>query len=53
MALTDVPAAPNLCAKLVFQLLNLLPIQLPKVGMVAQSMPCFHRGNLSFQIDAR
>ena len=49
----DVPAAPDLCAKLLFQLLNLLPVQLPEVGMVVQSMPCFYRGNLPFQVDAR
>lgn len=49
----NVPAAPNRCAKLSLQILNLIPVQLPKVWMVVQSMPRFHRRDLSFEVDAR
>lgn len=46
-------AAPNRSAELSLQFLNLIPIELPEVWMVVQSMPCFHRRDLSFEVDAR
>lgn len=49
----DIPAALNRCAKLPFQVFNLIPIQLPEVWVVVKSMPGFYRGNLPLEIDAR
>ena len=51
--LLDVPAAPDICTKLPFQVLNLIPIQLPEVWVVVKSMPGFYRRNLSLEADAR
>lgn len=49
----DIPAALNRRAKLPFQVLNLVPIQLPEVWMVVKPMPGFDRRNLPLEIDAR
>ena len=50
---SNVPAAPDRIAKLALQAFNLIPVQLPKVRMTVQPMPCFYRRDFSFEVDAR
>lgn len=49
----DVPTTPHFGAQLALQLLDLMTIKPPKVGVLIQSMPSLYWSDLAFKVDTR